>query len=120
MQDFIALSDIVIPAILLCVPKEYYESYLQGNKKKAEEFVQWLDNLYEDNSLKLATLHATYTVQLPRLDFNRLNSKGLDKFIKNSVEVYDLPPEVAPKFTSKRRYLDLRYFVINDRYGKRE
>ena len=38
MQDFIALSDIVIPAILLSVPKEYYERYLQGNKKKAEEF----------------------------------------------------------------------------------
>ena len=48
LQDYIAWTEVVIPAILLSVPKECYEDFLEGNKKKSEEFVRWLDYLYDE------------------------------------------------------------------------
>ena len=120
IQKLFPWQAIVIPAILMSVPKDYYESFLDGDKIRTEQFVRWLDDLYEDNSRKLAELHAKYTNVLPKLDFGRLNFKPLEKFIKSCVERYGLGSEAAPNFTAKKRYLHLRYLVVHERYGKRK
>ena len=120
LQHYFPWKDIVIPAILLSIPKHHYEDFLAGDKKRAEQFVRWLDYLYEDNSLKITQLHAQYVNILPKLDFGRLNNKALEKFIKSSVEKYDLEATAAPNFTSKKRFLHLRYLVLTERYGKRK
>ena len=120
LQHYFPWKDIVIPSVLLSVPKQFYEEFLACDKKRAEQFVRWLDDLYEDNSFKISQLHAQYVNRLPKLDFSRLNHKALEKFIKSSVEAFDLEATAAPNFTSKKRFLHLRYLVLNERYGKRK
>ena len=118
LQFHFPWKDIVIPAILMSVPKHFYEEFLSCDNKRSEQFVRWLDNLYEDNTFKISQLHAQYINILPKLDLSRLNNKALEKFIKSSVETFDLGPNAAPNFTSKKRFLHLRYLVLNERYGK--
>ena len=120
LQNYFPWADIVVPSILMSVNKEYYEAFLEGDKLRTEQFVRWLDDLYEDNSYKLAQIQGKYTNLLPKLDFNRLNHKALEKFIKACVERYDLSPDAAPNFTAKKKFLHLRYLVLNERYGKRK
>ena len=120
LQHYFPWEDIVIPAILMSVPKDFYEGFLDGDRIRSTQFLRWLDNLYEDNSLKLSQLHAKYNNLLPKLDLTRLNYKALEKFIKTCVERYGLGPEVAPNFTAKKRFLHLRYLVVTERYGKRK
>ena len=120
LQHYFPWKDIVIPSILLSVPKHFYEEFLSGDKKRSEQFVRWLDDLYEDNTYKISQLHAQYVKILPKLDFSRLNHKALEKFIKSCVETFELEASAAPNFTSKKRFLHLRYLVLHERYGKRK
>ena len=118
LRGYFLWNTLVIPAILLSVPKEHYEEFLDGDDVRTKQFVKWLDDLYKDNREKIAQLHAKYVNILPKLDFTRLHSKSLERFIKSSIQRYDLEPDVAPNFIAQKEFSSLKHLILREKEGK--
>ena len=110
--DQFTIEQTVIPAVLLGLPTNCYEEYLDADKSQAAQFVLWLDGVMKGGSSRLRDIYDEYKWVSTNLDFSRLNSKSIAKFIKKSVERYELSyEEVAPNYVYSKKIQDLHYQV---------
>ena len=79
------------------------------NKKQSEDFVRWLDTFMINNLGRINAVQSDYawlsgkTSGGQNLNFSRLNSKAVEKFIKTSIDKYGVDHVCAPYYSHTKK-----------------
>ena len=86
-------------------------SYLEQSPNLAITFIQFLDDLSEDNVIKVSELIQSYPDIGKPIGASKLSHKPLDKMIKKFAEKFNLDSTYFPKSSERWAKVDLYYWI---------